>query len=178
MATVKVIKPGYLKFFPGTEDIAGASSTVTLIISDKKVIVDTGIRIDRQTIIEGIRKEGLEPEDIDLVVNTHPHGDHRGNNDLFENATFVENRECKLCEDVEMVHTPGHTSVCHSMLVHTDDRGMVAIVGDLISLESDLVTGRVLQTVDFDLQKRNRERILRMADYIIPGHGDGFKVTE
>lgn len=40
-----------------------------------------------------LAKVGLTPADIDVVVLTHLHFDHFGNTELFENATFVVQRE-------------------------------------------------------------------------------------
>lgn len=39
-----------------------------------------------------LASEGLRPEDIDVVVNTHLHFDHVGGNDLFPHARFVVQR--------------------------------------------------------------------------------------
>jgi glyoxylase-like metal-dependent hydrolase (beta-lactamase superfamily II) len=156
----------------------GASSTVTLIQSDdgRNIIVDTGDPSDRHTIVESLREAGLTPGDIDIVVNTHAHGDHTGNNDLFDHAIVVEPKEgLKLKEDIQIIYTPGHTLDSYSVLVSTA-RGTIAIVGDLISLESDLSSGRVPYSIDFPLQKENRERVLGMAQYIVPGHDGMFKV--
>ena len=173
MAKVKVIKKGYLRILGGI--VAGGSSTVTLIDSDKKIIVDTGVSKDKKDIISRLKKEGLEPKDIDIVINTHPHGDHTGLNNLFENAVVFENDDLvKICNDVEMIHTPGHTPNCYSVIVKTD-QGTVAIVGDLIALENDLVTGRKPHSYDFELQKKNREKIVEITDYIICGHGGMIK---
>jgi glyoxylase-like metal-dependent hydrolase (beta-lactamase superfamily II) len=36
-----------------------------------------------------LRKHGLKPDDIDIVINTHLHFDHCGNNKLFKNARFI-----------------------------------------------------------------------------------------
>jgi len=169
MAKLNVIKKGHLRILGGI--VAGASSTVSFIHSDKKIIVDTGVSKDRKEIIFGLEKEGFSPGDIDIVINTHPHGDHMGNNNLFENAVLFENRDSKkICDDVEMIHTPGHTSNCYSVLVRTD-QGRVAIVGDLIALEDDLDTGRKPHSYDFELQKKNRKKIVEMSDHIVCGHG-------
>lgn len=80
-----------------------------LVETDKeKIIVDTGIGIlptKYQQFHEVIRKNreeqlqvslkraGLEPSDITLVVNTHLHFDHCGNNRLFSNAKFLVQTE-------------------------------------------------------------------------------------
>jgi glyoxylase-like metal-dependent hydrolase (beta-lactamase superfamily II) len=65
------------------------------------ILVDTGLgdlpeefkkyyTIDRtQTLDKSLSTEGLTPDDISLVINTHLHADHCGNNRLFKNARFV-----------------------------------------------------------------------------------------
>lgn len=74
---------------------------------DKPVVVDTGtptpeivreyhgydferpVQHDPRTTLAGI---GVDPDEVDLVVNTHLHWDHCGNNTLFRNARFVVQR--------------------------------------------------------------------------------------
>ena len=73
-----------------------------------------------------------------------------------------------------MIHTPGHTPNCYSILVETE-KGTFAIVGDLIALEDDLITGRRPHSFDFELQKKSRNKILEVADYIVAGHGGIFE---
>jgi len=40
-----------------------------------------------------LKEHGLAPEDIDLVVNTHLHVDHAGNDKLFKNARFIAQKK-------------------------------------------------------------------------------------
>ena len=40
-----------------------------------------------------LRQRGLEPGDIDVVINTHLHWDHCSNNALFPKATFYVQRD-------------------------------------------------------------------------------------
>ena len=76
-----------------------------LIRTDKEnILVDTGIgtlppkyekfheviRTKEEQLRLSLKKAGLEPSDITLVVNTHLHFDHCGNNILFPNAKFLE----------------------------------------------------------------------------------------
>jgi glyoxylase-like metal-dependent hydrolase (beta-lactamase superfamily II) len=74
-----------------------------ILTSDKKILVDTGIgelpekyqrlytvrRSSEQNLETQLAHCGLKLEDIDVVVNTHLHFDHCGNNALFPNAKFV-----------------------------------------------------------------------------------------
>jgi glyoxylase-like metal-dependent hydrolase (beta-lactamase superfamily II) len=45
------------------------------------------------SIDEQLAKVGIRPEDVDVVVNTHFHFDHIGNNTRFPNATFIAQRQ-------------------------------------------------------------------------------------
>ena len=79
-----------------------------LVITDEEnILVDTGIRelpekhrrfhtIKRkpdQTLKAQLQRHNLRPEDIDVVVNTHLHFDHCGNNQSFKNAKFYVQAE-------------------------------------------------------------------------------------
>ncbi len=72
----------------------GYSSSCTLLISRMhRVIVDTGLSLQESDLVRALRAKGLEPADIDLVVNTHLHVDHCGNNTLFPRAAICLSRE-------------------------------------------------------------------------------------
>ncbi len=186
MAEVKIIKEGILEI----GDKIKASSTVILIKSEKNIIVDTGMNGDAEKIIQGLKKEGLTPDDIHYVISTHWHPDHTWNNFLFEKATFIDadatakfgifklhKLPIELYKDVKIIKTPGHSLNDISILVDTQ-QGKVAIVGDLIDSKEDLETNRKpLFCDDPEGQSRNRKKILEVADYIIPGHGKMFKVS-
>jgi len=79
-----------------------------LIITDKeKVLVDTGIgdlpeshrkffpvkRKTDETLKAQLMKHGLKPDDVDIVINTHLHFDHCGNNRLFKKARFLVQKD-------------------------------------------------------------------------------------
>ncbi|MEW5759138.1 MAG: N-acyl homoserine lactonase family protein [Candidatus Thermoplasmatota archaeon] len=72
-----------------------------LVITDRDaILIDTGIgelpekyikyyNPDRKiTIKKSLEKHGLKPNDITIVINTHLHIDHCGNNRLFKKAKF------------------------------------------------------------------------------------------
>jgi glyoxylase-like metal-dependent hydrolase (beta-lactamase superfamily II) len=52
--------------------------SVYLINEDKKALVDTGTATCTGTILDGIKKVGVRPEDIDYLLITHIHLDHAG----------------------------------------------------------------------------------------------------
>lgn len=50
------------------------------------------------SIVDCLAGQNLVPDDIDIVINTHLHDDHCGNNSLFQNATFyVHQSEIDFC---------------------------------------------------------------------------------
>jgi len=90
----------YGKYFGETYE---AAVKPLLIISEgERIIVDTGLgelpekhrrfhrvrRSPEEALEAQLRMHGLKPEDVDIVINTHLHFDHCGNNRLFRNAKF------------------------------------------------------------------------------------------
>jgi glyoxylase-like metal-dependent hydrolase (beta-lactamase superfamily II) len=81
--------------------------------SSELILVDTGVgdveeigaifrsyganwlvtRSEGQGLEEGLRRHGLTPHDIDTVILTHLHWDHVGNNELFDRARFLVQRD-------------------------------------------------------------------------------------
>ena len=74
---------------------------------DKKILVDTGEKspicsVEREksingkiyTFKEGIKRWGLYPQDLDIIIHTHLHNDHCENNYKCVNATiYVHQKE-------------------------------------------------------------------------------------
>lgn len=79
----------------------------------KNILVDTGLDENElfvpsgfqeetgmvpRSIVECLALEHLTPEDIDIVINTHLHDDHCGNNGLFRRAIFYAHpSESEFC---------------------------------------------------------------------------------
>ncbi len=71
--------------------------------SKENILIDTGVgelpekyrkfnivkRKPEQSLVGQLARHSLRPQDIDIVVNTHLHFDHCGNNALFPNAKFI-----------------------------------------------------------------------------------------
>jgi glyoxylase-like metal-dependent hydrolase (beta-lactamase superfamily II) len=67
----------------------GYSSTCTLATSPShRILIDTGLSVDEDRLLSALDERRLRPEDIDIVVNTHLHVDHCGNNSIFARATI------------------------------------------------------------------------------------------
>jgi len=45
---------------------------------EKKVLIDSGVGLEPNLILDNIRKDGFDPADIDYLVVTHCHADHAG----------------------------------------------------------------------------------------------------
>jgi glyoxylase-like metal-dependent hydrolase (beta-lactamase superfamily II) len=50
-------------------------------------------RNEGQDLVEGLARRGVTPADVELVVLSHLHFDHVGNNELFPRARFIVQRD-------------------------------------------------------------------------------------
>ena len=67
----------------------GYSSTCTLITNDEhRVVVDTGLSIQEDALVDSLAGHRIAPADVDVVINTHLHVDHCGNNAIFSRAAI------------------------------------------------------------------------------------------
>ncbi|XP_030043336.1 metallo-beta-lactamase domain-containing protein 1 [Microcaecilia unicolor] len=188
--SVFVIKEGYSE--TDQEGNMRADGSITLIKGPHVIMVDTGSPWDQELILQQLRSHGFQPVDVTHVVCTHGHSDHVGNLNLFSNATFVVSynicrRDLYLAHDfnagvpyvidgwAEVIPTPGHTCSDVSVLVRGTTQGTVAVAGDLFERERDEEAWRELSS-NPDLQEENRQKVLTMADVVIPGHGPPFRV--
>lgn len=85
--SVSVLKVGYC--LPQTDGTFKADGTITLITGPRNILVDTGGPWDRDFLLTSLKKRGLDPADINLVVGTHGHSDHIGNLGLFPTALVI-----------------------------------------------------------------------------------------
>ncbi|KAL6267258.1 metallo-beta-lactamase domain-containing protein 1 [Pogonomyrmex barbatus] len=199
MCEVVVLFDGYSKNLDdGRMD---ANCTCTLIKGTKLIIVDTMTAWDREKLVEALAQHNIQPNDIDYVVCTHSHSDHIGNNNLFTNAEhivgltvqrgtiFHENPQIssdgyELCPGVKVIATPGHTKEDVTVLVEMIKDGeikLLAVTGDLFEKKEDISNPsiwKLLGTPELSqIQSVTRSRIINLADFIIPGHGPIFHVT-
>ena len=187
-ARVVVLKSGSL-LRDGAE-VRDARSSVTLIDTVKKrVIVDTGQLGEEGVIIDALAARGLSPDDIDFVVNTHLHLDHCGCNLLFRKSVFYADRRenppayfrhaedgRELVPGVRFLSTPGHTEGSLSVVVEADGKKYV-VAGDAIpTVDNYESMTPPAVNIDERLAKESMERILKIADCVVPGHGAMFDV--
>lgn len=184
MAEVKVLIKGYTSEDSGDEKTCATIS----LVRDKDIImvVDPGVLEDQKILIDALKKQGLEIKDVNYVCITHSHIDHYRNIGMFPNAKTLEffgiwdknsviDWKEDFSEDIKIIKTPGHDRTGITLLVKTSI-GKVAICGDVFWKEG-------LPKIDpyADNSKeliKSRKKILELANYIIPGHADIYKVKK
>jgi N-acyl homoserine lactone hydrolase len=132
------------------------------------VLVDTGcggpdevlryFEVVNRTVADALADYGLSPVDVTMVINTHLHFDHCGQNHAFAHAPLMVQRtehermltdrdevsdwieasgmrfellegDTQLAPDLRIVTSPGHTSG-HQSVVATTDAGTELFIGD------------------------------------------------
>jgi hydroxyacylglutathione hydrolase len=58
-----------------------------VITGSPGLIIDPGAAMFLPTLLDNMRKDGINPEDINIITNTHLHGDHCGANEAFKQLT-------------------------------------------------------------------------------------------
>jgi len=186
-----ILQPGYALWDRAMKS-QKADGTITLVKSRKNIIVDTGLPKDKAVILRGLRVHGIKSSDIDYVICTHGDADHISNNDLFPNARLIVGfdiydgdmasffqKNFRVDDYVTVTEMTGHDDRSIGVLVDTES-GLVAICGDLFEYEHDWQKAK--EWIAFSKRPhdhiKNRAKIWELADYIIPGHGDIFKVDK
>ena len=132
------------------------------------ILVDTGVgwptelvkewKVVNRHAADALAEHGLSPADVRIVINSHLHFDHCGQNAVFKHAPFYVQRtelararrqekatsawfdfagarfelidgDAEIAEGVRVVATPGHTAGHQSVVVDTPDGGAV-MIGD------------------------------------------------
>jgi len=190
MNKIKVLIQGYAK-----ETKRGwlANSAVVFIQSNgKNIIVDPGC--NREKLLKALSDNNLKISDIGYVFLTHGHVDHALLAGIFENATIIDelyiyqkdiiNKHGGIIPetDLKVIRTPGHKEEHCSLIVETE-KGVYAIAGDVFWWLDDEKQEININKPDNDPEHMNikkliasRKKLLEIADYIIPGHGEMFKV--
>ena len=82
---MKLIKNLY--FYPEN----GMMDCNTYVIKDKlSILIDPGNSEFLPALLQDLQKDGIEPKDIDIIMNTHLHGDHCWSNEAFKQASGAE----------------------------------------------------------------------------------------
>lgn len=194
MAEVKILIEGYAK--EAKEEWIASSSTVLIKDNGLNILVDPGA--NKEKLLEALEKEGLKPEDIDIVFLTHYHLDHILNIRLFPDKDIYDGDTINIGDktveysgnipntNVQVIPTPGHAHEHASLLVETE-KSKIVVAGDVFWWKDDeeqktdkesLMEHEDPFVKDETSLKVSRKKVLEIADYIIPGHGKMFKVKK
>lgn len=166
------------------------TGSVTLLqYENRNILVDTGGRGMMPAIKIKLKEIGLIPSDIHIVILTHFHLDHAYNVAHFSNARVFgwmhEWRDKEtlrlpsidgftLFDSITLFQTPGHAEEHISVAVKAEDGTTVVIAGDAINEEYALTGNIKAFSYDQALYRKSADKILDIADMIIPGHGRPF----
>jgi glyoxylase-like metal-dependent hydrolase (beta-lactamase superfamily II) len=161
-------------------------STCTLVRDgDLVAVIDPGLAPSQAAILDPLSALGLAAEDVTAVILSHHHPDHTINAALFPAAAVHdhwavyrgddwESRECEgaeLSASVRLIRTPGHSAEDLSTLIGTPDG--IAVATHLWWTVDGPADDPY--AADREVRRQSRERVLGLADLIIPGHGAPFR---
>lgn len=192
MDKVTILVEGYAH--PGLNDSYVASPTCSLVESNgKRFIVDPGT--NAKALLLALEKNEIEKESLSGIYLSHYHPDHFLNIRLFPDLDIYDG-SVQWSADVEYFHkdkipgtnieiilTPGHSSEDASLLVTTEE-GKICIAPDVFWWEDgqqktdnleDLLNLDDPFASDKNALLESRKLVLKLADFIVPGHGNIFK---
>jgi glyoxylase-like metal-dependent hydrolase (beta-lactamase superfamily II) len=166
--------------------------TITLVRdNDIIMVVDPGILEDQKILVDALAKERLTINDVNVVCITHSHIDHYRNIGMFPKAktlefyglwdkNTVEDWHEQFSSNIQVLRTPGHDRTGITILVTTGPDsgypGVVAVCGDIFWKENYPEDPRDDKYASDSKQlAESRKSILKMADWIIPGHAGIYK---
>ena len=166
----------------GTLRVVG---TVSLVRDeDRVIVVDPGMVASRDDLLAPLAALGVAPADVTDIVLSHHHPDHTVNIALFPvvpvhdvQAVYEGDRWTRrsaegvlLTPSVRLLATPGHTPQDLTTLVGTAD-GVAALTHLWWTAEGPAEDP---YAPDPAVLRAQRERVLEVADLVVPGHGPAF----
>ena len=140
---------------------------------------------DRGFIVDPLKKAGISPQDVTHIFISHHHPDHTVNIALFPNAEVVDfwgmykgdmwrdhGDGYEVAPGITVLRTPGHTAEDASLLVETTE-GTYALTH--CWWFPDMTPGKDPIAWNQTKLDESRQKIVTMADWIIPGHGKMVK---
>ncbi|NRQ38824.1 MBL fold metallo-hydrolase [Nonomuraea sp. NN258] len=168
----------------------GVAATVSYVTDgDLHIVIDPGMVASQSVITDALAGLGLGPADVTDVVLSHHHPDNILNVGLFGRARVHDHKAVYLGHDwtdrdaegyeftpsVKLIATPGHSAEDITLLAGTE-QGVVAFAGDLWWRADGPADDPV--TIDRALLRASRERVLAVADLVVPGHGAPFTPSQ
>ncbi|MDD4990123.1 MAG: MBL fold metallo-hydrolase [Candidatus Pacebacteria bacterium] len=186
MAQVKILVEGYTSADSSAQSGEEKTCPTITLIKDKDIVmvVDPGVLENQGILKEKLEEEGLGIDDVNIVFITHSHADHYRNAGMFPNAKLLEYFALwngnvaeewneQYSEDIQIIKTPGHSHTGLTLLVKTD-KGVVAVCGDVFWKENSPEYDPY--ATEPEKLKESRQKVLEMADWIIPGHAGIYKI--
>ncbi len=158
---------------------------------DREALAMNIVMKEDDAIVARLAALGVKPDDVSIVVNSHLHFDHAGNNGAFPRATFVVQAEhlafakgkpnfpgvywdiaelrylpvtgrTRVATGVEVVPTPGHAPGHQSLVVDLAETGRVVLTGDAAFTRENIVR-RQTTAMDEDTARESLELIHSLA---------------
>jgi glyoxylase-like metal-dependent hydrolase (beta-lactamase superfamily II) len=163
----------------------GVAGTVAYVRDgEARVIIDPGIVPSRSSILEPLAALGVSVESITDVIFSHHHPDHTLHAALFPNARFHDHwaiyrgdhwhdrpaEGFQVSPSIRLIETPGHTPQDITTLVRTKD-GILAFTHLCWHAKAP---AEYTLADDMAAIHANRERVIKIATQIVPGHGAPF----
>jgi glyoxylase-like metal-dependent hydrolase (beta-lactamase superfamily II) len=187
MATVDVLIPGHVEDTPAGKSV---HPTVSLVRDGDLVIVaDPGILRDPGLLLDALAEHDVAVDDVTHVFVTHHHLDHTRHVGMFPTAVVVDVDSLydgslwlghdgdgyHLSDDISVIETPGHAQECAALVVRTADGTFVLTHAWWFA---DMTPERDPLAWSQESLDRSRERILEIADVVVPGHGPAFRPAD
>jgi glyoxylase-like metal-dependent hydrolase (beta-lactamase superfamily II) len=139
----------------------------------------------RSDILEPLAALGVNAVDVTDVILSHHHPDNIMNVGLFPRARVHDHKAIyrddqwtdrpadghELSPSLRLIATPGHSAEDITLLAGTAD-GVIAFAGDLWWRPDGPAEDPVAP--DRARLRASRERVIAIADLIVPGHGTAF----
>jgi len=134
--------------------------SVYLIKEEKKALVDTGPTTSASAVLEGIKKAGVSPEEINYLIITHIHLDHAGGagvllKDMPQAQVVVHHRGAK--------HLVNPKILVNSVR-EAQGEEVMRLLGEVVPIETE----QVKPVSGDDVLKLGEKQVLRFID--APGH--------
>ena len=183
MASVHLLHPGYIR-----EEGTRVGSSVTLVRDgDVLIVTDPGLVASRSLILDPLATLGVDPEAVTHVTFSHHHPDHTVNAALFPNAEIIDfwarykddlwldhgGDGWHISPNVQLWLTPGHTEEDASIVVTAED-GTYAMTH--LWWRTDRTPEVDPYAPSQETLELHRARVLEVADVVVPGHGEPFRV--
>ncbi len=191
VAEVKILLKGFTNADSVAETGEERTRATTTLVRDGNIVmvVDPGVLESQDILVDALAKENLTVQDVNIVCITHSHIDHYRNIGMFPDAKTlefyglwdkesVEEWKEQFSTNIQVQRTPGHDHTEISLFVTTKD-GIVAICGDVFWKENYPEQADDDQFAsDTEKLRDSRKMVLKMSDWIVPGHGDIYKTRK